>query len=249
MQQCDYAMTTYATDGVVHREQPTFENTQAVLATTGTRIFAYVLRQVYSLGFLEFPVGPWCYGQQVKIMSNNMIDTEFAGQHGTVLWPDEGILNDWLLLNRQDDWKIPPHRLYALNPANAVAVFWNNGRLRFHRADVEHNAYDLQLVVSPLGDVIDNATCLHSDANCMEEDFISFSEESIRTCGCWEGRRQRFVQLSKHAHVREVMKSFTKRKKRFKKRCFNRFLQYEEQTFLSSRDVSFQWWQFRKLFG
>ena len=87
-----------------------------------------------------------------------MVDAEFEGQHGTVLWTDNGILQDWLLLKRQDDWKIP-QSLYALNPANAIAFFWNNGRLRFHRAGFEHNAYDLQVVVSPLGVVINTFRC------------------------------------------------------------------------------------------
>ena len=121
------------------------------------KTFAKVLRLVYSNGLLEMLVGPWCYGQRVKISAWNKKDTDRAGLEGIAVWPDDPILAEWAKLSRLNNWC--PHP--GLNPGNALVVYWSDGKIAASGAGLRRDTrarcmpmwqtHDLQMVVLPQG--------------------------------------------------------------------------------------------------
>jgi hypothetical protein len=237
--------------------------------------FANVLRQVYSLGFLELPCGPWCYGQRVKISESNTVDTDRAGLEGRVLWPDDGILQDWARSVCASEWMCHP----GWSPANAVAVRWSDGHVDYHKAGFVagfgFDRHDLQIVVSyPQGSQGDvDWWRLHTGGLAWNyrdsaqkqtayevagriPDVALRGAERERLLGraftaeqAWLQRIRRSRSYFLEAYLMEMYRILPPDLRYANKRRFTDFMEYFNTAFTLSHIDAPVWWEVKKLLG
>jgi hypothetical protein len=250
------------------------QGSQPRKGSVSAKIFGTVLRHVYNMGFLELLAGPWCYGQHVRISAasiNEDADGESELCEGTSLWPNDGILADWALLNHDMGW-IPGH---GYNPGNALAVRWSDGDLRYYRADFEFDEHDLRIIV-PLDGLQADAPVTHPPQIAFEHLYAFLPHlypasaraevakmaanaqtqtEVVEKYGLaakgavYVERVNRYMYLCWQLHKREIYRTWPREQRLRKKRRFLAFCDHLRQAFYYSRDASWEWWEVKLLFG
>ena len=241
-------------------------------------IFADVLRRVYSLGFLELVAGPWCYGQRVRVSAtptsfDYLFSEDDSDGEGGVLWPHDGILTDWAIMNRDAGWR-PGH---GFNPGNSLAVHWSDGDLRYYRADFEFDEHDMQIIVPPQGLQGDapvrpvlpfvtrdylfashdwlypasaRAEVANMAANAQTQTEVA-RERELPSKGrvVFKERITRYMYLCSELHRRELYNTLLSKDRISVKRRFLRFLEWLYQAFDCADEQSFEWWKQQLLIG
>ena len=252
------------------------QGSQPRKGSVSAKIFGTVLRHVYNMGFLELLAGPWCYGQHVRISAasiNEDADGESELCEGTSLWPNDGILADWALLNHDMGW-IPGH---GYNPGNALAVRWSDGDLRYYRADFEFDEHDMQIIVPPQGLQGDapvrpvlpfvtrdylfashdwlypasaRAEVANMAANAQTQTEVA-RERELPSKGrvVFKERITRYMYLCSELHRRELYNTLLSKDRISVKRRFLRFLEWLYQAFDCADEQSFEWWKQQLLIG
>ena len=232
-------------------------------ASVSAKQFADVLRMIHQLGILELLAHPWCYGETVRVSSSNSADDADPSQIGVVQWPSEAILKDWAVTaSSVHSW----HYSKGWSPSNSLAVMWDDGIVRYYKADCNEGLHDLVVVLPPTK-CAGNAPELNTFFQVLGTAPIEEVDPAFRRVfrhglgqwdakhsfickkSFWKERMDRYESICSKVAARNVQGAFTPLRRQQRKRMYLDFAHADFLQGFVAQHRAPEWWDYRALMG